>query len=126
MRLVLVLSTCLLSGCQDTEALPPLADSPAEDGTPDADRAPEQNHASAETDSTANVQPVEAPQATDNSKPDLTRPIESPPVLLVAEGLNADGALVTNYRRGLSYAIDYFGNYGPYYVYLLDLSLIHI
>ena len=119
MRLVLVLSTCLLYGCQETEAPPPLADSPAEDGTPDADRAPEQNHASAETDSTANVQPVEAPQATDNSKPDLTRPIESPPVLRVAEGLNADGALVKNYRRGLSYAIDYFGNYGPYYVYLL-------
>jgi hypothetical protein len=66
-----------------------------------------------------NAQSVEDPQATDNSRPDLTRPTENAPVLLVAEGLNADGALVTNYRRGLSYAIDYFGNYGPYYVYLL-------
>ena len=24
-----------------------------------------------------------------------------------------------NYRRGLRYAIDYFGNYGPYFIYLL-------
>ena len=131
MRLVLLLSTCFLYGCQETEAPPPLAGSPAEDRTPaenrtpDADRTPEQNHAStenhapAETASTENAQSVEDPQATDNSRPDLTRPIESAPVLLVAEGLNADGALVKNYRRGLSYAIDYFGNYGPYYVYLL-------
>ena len=41
------------------------------------------------------------------------------PVLLVADGLNADGSLVKNYQRGLRYAIDYFGNYGPYYIYLL-------
>ena len=41
------------------------------------------------------------------------------PVFLVAHGLNADGSLVGNYRRGLRYAIDYFGNYGPYYIYLL-------
>ena len=47
------------------------------------------------------------------------RESESKPVILVADGLNADGSLVKNYRRGLSYAIDYFGNYGPYYVYLL-------
>lgn len=41
------------------------------------------------------------------------------PVLFVAEGLNADGSLVKNYQRGLQYAAAYFGNYGPYYVYLL-------
>jgi len=41
------------------------------------------------------------------------------PALFVADGLNADGSLVRNYQRGLRYAIDYFGNYGPYYVYLL-------
>lgn len=50
---------------------------------------------------------------------DLARPVDVEPVLFVAEGLNADGSLVKNYRRGLAYAIDYFGNYGPYYVYLL-------
>ena len=41
------------------------------------------------------------------------------PVILVADGLNADGSLIENYQRGLRYAIDYFGNYGPYYIYLL-------
>ena len=41
------------------------------------------------------------------------------PVILVADGLNADGSLIDNYQRGLRYAIDYFGNYGPYYIYLL-------
>ncbi|MBP62683.1 MAG: hypothetical protein CMJ62_14280 [Planctomycetaceae bacterium] len=41
------------------------------------------------------------------------------PVLLVADGLNTDGSLVKNYQRGLRYAIAYFGNYGPYYIYLL-------
>lgn len=41
------------------------------------------------------------------------------PVLLVADGLNADSSLVKHYQRGLQYAIDYFGNHGPYYVYLL-------
>ncbi len=40
------------------------------------------------------------------------------PVFLVAEGLNADGSLIENYKRGLRYAADYFGNYGPYYIYL--------
>ena len=44
---------------------------------------------------------------------------KAPPKIIVAKGLNADGSLVKNYRRGLEYAIDYFGNYGPYYVYLL-------
>ena len=41
------------------------------------------------------------------------------PVLLVADGLNSDGSLVKNYQRGLRYATNYFGNYGPYYIYLL-------
>jgi hypothetical protein len=41
------------------------------------------------------------------------------PVFIVAEGLNADGSLLANYQRRLRYAVDYFGNYGPYYVYLL-------
>ena len=41
------------------------------------------------------------------------------PMIVVADGLNEDGNLVKNYRRGLRYAMDYFGNYGPYYVYLL-------
>ena len=41
------------------------------------------------------------------------------PVLYIADGLNEDGALAADYQRGLRYAIDYFGNYGPYYVYLL-------
>ncbi|MEE2948032.1 MAG: hypothetical protein VX392_06920 [Verrucomicrobiota bacterium] len=41
------------------------------------------------------------------------------PVLFVADGLNSDGSLVQNYQLGLKYAIDYFGNYGPYYIYLL-------
>ena len=42
------------------------------------------------------------------------------PVFLVADGLNADGSLIENYQRGLNYAVDYFGNYGPYYIYLLS------
>lgn len=55
------------------------------------------------------------------SKP--AQPVQSAatnaPVLLVADGLNQDGSLVRNYQRGLRYATDYFGNHGPYYVYLL-------
>ena len=41
------------------------------------------------------------------------------PVIVVAKGLDENGSLVENYQRGLRYAVDYFGNYGPYYVYLL-------
>lgn len=41
------------------------------------------------------------------------------PILRIAEGLNDDGSLVKYYQRGLKYAIEYFGNHGPYYVYLL-------
>ena len=50
---------------------------------------------------------------------DHARQTDIEPVLFVADGLNSDGSLVENYQRGLKYAIDYFGNYGPYYVYLL-------
>tara|TARA_Y100000766_G_scaffold36453_1_gene26247 strand:- start:6209 stop:7240 length:1032 start_codon:yes stop_codon:yes gene_type:complete len=52
------------------------------------------------------------------------------PVLFVAAGLNTNGSLVRNYQRGLQYAMDYFGRYGPYYVYLLgpdsEQSVRHI
>ena len=52
------------------------------------------------------------------------------PVLFVAAGLNSNGSLVRNYQRGLQYAMDYFGRYGPYYVYLLgpdsEQSVRHI
>ena len=47
------------------------------------------------------------------------RTTNAAPVIRVAAGLNKDGILVQNYKRGLQYATDYFGNYGPYYVYLL-------
>ena len=49
----------------------------------------------------------------------LAKPITTKPVFHIAKGLNNDGTLLKNYRRGLNYAIDYFGNYGPYYIYLL-------
>ncbi len=45
-----------------------------------------------------------------------------PPRFFVAPGLDPDGSLVRYYRRGLDYAIDYFGNYGPYNIYLLGPS----
>lgn len=41
------------------------------------------------------------------------------PTIYIAKGLNKDGSLLKNYKRGLDYAINYFGNYGPYCVYLL-------
>ena len=53
------------------------------------------------------------------TSPNVEASIAVEPILFVADGLNADGSLVKNYQRGLQYAIDYFGNYGPYYVYLL-------
>ena len=55
----------------------------------------------------------------DESKNNAKRTSSFAPVLLVADGMNADGSLVKNYQRGLQYAIDYFGNYGPYHIYLL-------
>jgi len=54
-----------------------------------------------------------------DGRQDLARQTDIEPVLFVADGLNVDGSLVENYQRGLKYAIDYFGNYGPYYIYLL-------
>lgn len=47
------------------------------------------------------------------------KPSRVAPVIFIADGLNEDGSLMANYQRGLRYAINYFGNYGPYYVYLL-------
>ncbi|MCH1438645.1 MAG: hypothetical protein L7W43_03255 [Rubripirellula sp.] len=41
------------------------------------------------------------------------------PVVRIAAGLNDDGSLLKYYQRGLNYAIQYFGNHGPFYVYLL-------
>jgi len=55
----------------------------------------------------------------DESKKLSKRTSEIAPVFFVADGLNVDGSLVENYQRGLRYAINYFGNYGPYYIYLL-------
>lgn len=55
----------------------------------------------------------------ENSSDSEDRTSDVKPVVIVAEGLNADGSLVKYYRRGLNYAIEYFGNYGPYYIYLL-------
>ena len=55
----------------------------------------------------------------DKPKSITTRSVTATPVLFIAEGLNEDGSLARNYQRGLRYAINYFGNYGPYYVYLL-------
>ena len=52
----------------------------------------------------------------------IHRETKNKPIIFVAEGLNNDGSLVKNYKRGLDYAIDYFGNYGPYYVYLMGPS----
>ena len=57
-----------------------------------------------------------------NEQHKLTKQTNIEPVLLVADGLNSNGSLVNNYKRGLNYAINYFGNYGPYYVYLLGPS----
>jgi hypothetical protein len=57
--------------------------------------------------------------STKDDRQDLTLQTDIEPVLFVADGLNADDSLVKNYLRGLKYAIDYFGNYGPYYIYLL-------
>lgn len=64
----------------------------------------------------ANESQVERNQETFSS---LHSQTEANPVLHVAKGLNEDGTLVKYYRRGLDYAINYFGNYGPYHVYLL-------
>jgi hypothetical protein len=51
--------------------------------------------------------------------PQLNLETETEPTFFVSKGLDPDGSLVINYQRGLNYAIDYFGNYGPFYIYLL-------
>lgn len=64
---------------------------------------------------------VDTPHSDDLSQnaPTHARTTKVEPVIFVAGGLNSDGSLIKNYQRGLRYAIDYFGNYGPYYIYLL-------
>lgn len=57
--------------------------------------------------------------ASENGVPKLNQATKMKPTFYVAEGLDPDGSLVKNYQRGLDYAIDYFGNYGPYNIYLL-------
>ncbi len=54
-----------------------------------------------------------------NQRPPLTRETDVEPKFFVADGMNADGSLVKFYKRGLDYANKYFGNYGPYHIYLL-------
>ena len=44
--------------------------------------------------------------------------VDSKPTFHIAKGLNDDGSLLKYYKRGLDYAVNYFGNYGPYHVYL--------
>jgi hypothetical protein len=41
------------------------------------------------------------------------------PTFHVAKGVDVNGSLIKYYKRGLDYAINYFGNYGPYHIYLL-------
>lgn len=60
-----------------------------------------------------------AGMANDDESQNIVKRTTTAPVVHVADGLNDDGSLVKNYQRGLQYAIGYFGNYGPYYVYLL-------
>ena len=63
--------------------------------------------------------PIKKTVAEDDDQLFLGKKSNAEPVFLIAEELNQDGSLLANYRRGLRYAIDYFGNYGPYYIYLL-------
>ena len=95
----LLLSTLMVWGCQELDEPPSV-------------RVTEERLIADETESFET-------QLLEDDRQDLTRPVDVEPVLFVAEGLNTDDSLVKNYRRGLAYAIDYFGNYGPYYVYLL-------
>ena len=44
--------------------------------------------------------------------------VDPKPTFHIAKGLNDDGSLLKYYKRGLDYAVNYFGNYGPYHVYL--------
>ena len=49
---------------------------------------------------------------------DQSAKVDSKPTFHIAKGLNDDGSLLKYYKRGLDYAVNYFGNYGPYHVYL--------
>ena len=49
---------------------------------------------------------------------DQSAKIDSKPTFHIAKGLNDDGSLLKYYKRGLDYAVNYFGNYGPYHIYL--------
>ena len=49
---------------------------------------------------------------------DQSAKVDSKPTFHIAKGLNHDGSLLKYYKRGLDYAVNYFGNYGPYHVYL--------
>ena len=59
------------------------------------------------------------PEAVSVPRHSLTRETKVQPRFFIAEGLNDDGSLLRYYKRGLTYAVNYFGNYGPYCVYLL-------
>ena len=49
---------------------------------------------------------------------DQSAKVDSKPTFHISKGLNDDGSLLKYYKRGLDYAVNYFGNYGPYHVYL--------
>ena len=49
---------------------------------------------------------------------DQSAKVDSKPTFHIAKGLNDDGSLLKYYKRGLDYAVNYFGNYGPYHIYL--------
>lgn len=74
---------------------------------------------------TAAPNPQEGGKATEpetsieNQVPKLNQETDVEPMFFVAEGVDSDGLLVKNYKIGLDYAIDYFGNYGPFNIYLL-------
>ena len=49
---------------------------------------------------------------------DQSAKVDSKPTFHIAKWLNDDGSLLKYYKRGLDYAVNYFGNYGPYHIYL--------
>ena len=49
---------------------------------------------------------------------DQSAKVDSKPTFHISKGLNDDGSLLKYYKRGLDYAVNYFGNYGPYHIYL--------
>jgi hypothetical protein len=73
----------------------------------------------AQTDPAAGGKAADSTSTVKDLTPKLNQETEVEPSFFVADGLDRDGSLVKNYRRGLDYAIDYFGNYGPFNIYLL-------